>query len=226
MSFLMDLSVPPDKNPPSLWVRGEGSSPSVCPCLFSVVCCPCWYPESWGFLIYYHRNPTSVWQGRKKGREVVVWLCQVGAWGRGGIRESTAPSQWLIPLSAIFSSILWLGCLNYNRLHLVIPPVAPSSALHLPESSKSLSSSALSSPAFCHSKLAPPFLLLSLFTPPSSFFSFLFPPSPGGFQERKRINSCGQSAFIPLLYRQKFCCTWDKECEVSCSISDIGLKVP
>ena len=27
MSFLMDLSVPPDKNSPSLWVRGEGAVP-------------------------------------------------------------------------------------------------------------------------------------------------------------------------------------------------------
>lgn len=145
--------------------------------------------------------------GAKEGKRGSCLTVSSGSVGGGGIRESTAPSQWLIPLSAIFSSILWLGCLNYNRLHLVIPPVAPSSALHLPESSKSLSSSALSSPAFCHFKLAPPFLLLSLFTPPSSFFSFLFPPSPRGFQERKRINSCGQSAFIPLLYRQKFCCT-------------------
>lgn len=88
-------------------------------------------PRVLRLLINYHGNPTLC--GRvKKGRECVVWLGQVGAcWGG---TESHSSPKWLIPLSRIFSSILWPVCLDYNHLHPMIPPVNPSSALHLPES--------------------------------------------------------------------------------------------
>lgn len=68
MSFLTDLSVSPDKNPPIMLVRGrkELRSPSVYLLLFPSLCCLWWPLDSWAFFVSYYKNPTFECWGEGK----------------------------------------------------------------------------------------------------------------------------------------------------------------
>lgn len=95
---------------PQAWERRGWAAPKFAQPLNCLTPCPHWCLESWGLLVYYHRNPISVWQGwREEGR-------RSDSVRQGTLRVNS--SVWLLSLTHPVPRNAWITAVSTWWSHL------------------------------------------------------------------------------------------------------------